>query len=586
MAIEKKELHKEKLILNKVFKLLDSTLEDLKKDVKVSSEDLVEFKKLAWSSSSSFDSGDIVQAKMMTNEEENKFLMKQNYLKRLIKIKDKPYFASIVFKDTDGEIFNIYLSLTYLKDKHSNNILYDWRSPICSLFYDYETGPCSYNAPIGEIKGELLRKRQYKIEDKSLVSVFDNSLNIDDDVLQEVLATESSEQMKNIVNTIQQEQNKVIRNLDDKNLIVQGIAGSGKTSVALHRIAAYSNFAYLADFSEGNKKIVSGKMITKSSSDNEIVISKSLANKNNLKVGDEIEFNLPNNDDEKLKFKIVGIYSNTSEKNSNNFIEINALNEANQIYTNLSSIESILSKQSDTSDKLIDNNGLDVKIYLNKKSDLSKFKKEVKQKGLSSYYKITTNKNQIKESLKPIENISKFSINFLIVVLVLGVIILSVINILNIRDRKYEIGVLRAIGMSKQKITLQFIYETLIISLFSLVIGTCIGLTIMKPITNKILESEINSYQEKITNNEINFGEGDFRKTSEQIDRDEFKDIKNKNMKQDNNITYVDSLKVKLDFTTILELFGISILLAVCSTAISSIIINKYNPNKILQNRT
>ena len=135
------------------------------------------------------------------------------------------------------------------------------------------------------------------------------------------------------------------------------------------RITAYSNFAYLADFSEGNKKIVSGKMITKSSSDNEIVISKSLANKNNLKVGDEIEFNLPNNDDEKLKFKIVGIYSNTSEKNSNNFIEINALNEANQIYTNLSSIESILSKQSDTSDKLIDNNGLDVKIYLNKKSD-------------------------------------------------------------------------------------------------------------------------------------------------------------------------------------------------------------------------
>ena len=108
----------------------------------------------------------------------------------------------------------------------------------------------------------------------------------------------------------------------------------------------------------------------------------------------------------------------------------------------------------------------------------------------------------------------------------------------------------------------------------------------MKPITNKILESEINSYQEKITNNERNFGEGDFRKPSEQIDRGEFKDIKNKNMKQDNNITYVDSLKVRLDFTTILELFGISILLAVCSTAISSIIINKYNPNKILQNRT
>ena len=237
MAIEEKELHKEKLILKKVSKLLNNTLENLKEEVKISEEDLIEFKKLAWDGSSSFDSGDIAQAKNMTNEEENRLLTKQKYLKRLLKIKDKPYFASIVFEDEEKEIFNIYLSLTYLKDKHDNNILYDWRSPICSLFYDYETGPCSYIAPLGEIKGNLLRKRQYKIENNKLISVFDNSLNIDDEVLQEVLATESSEQMKNIVNTIQQEQNKVIRNLEDKNLIVQGIAGSGKTSIALHRIA-------------------------------------------------------------------------------------------------------------------------------------------------------------------------------------------------------------------------------------------------------------------------------------------------------------------------------------------------------------
>lgn len=237
MAIEEKELHKEKLILKKVSKLLNNTLDSLKEEVKISEEDLIEFKKLAWDGSSSFDSGDIAQAKNMTNEEENRLLTKQKYLKRLLKIKDKPYFASIVFEDEEKEIFNIYLSLTYLKDKHDNNILYDWRSPICSLFYDYETGPCSYIAPLGEIKGNLLRKRQYKIENNKLISVFDNSLNIDDEVLQEVLATESSEQMKNIVNTIQQEQNKVIRNLEDKNLIVQGIAGSGKTSIALHRIA-------------------------------------------------------------------------------------------------------------------------------------------------------------------------------------------------------------------------------------------------------------------------------------------------------------------------------------------------------------
>jgi len=237
MAISDIEVEKEKKILKKVSKLLNDHIDNLSSEVNISTEDLVDFKKLVWDDFSSFDSGDIVQARATTEEEANKIYQKETYLKRLLKIKNSPYFASIVFQDKDNEIFNIYIALTYLKDKKLNNILYDWRSPICSLFYDYETGPCSYKAPGGIIEGKLLRKRQYKIKDGKLISVFDNSLNIDDDVLQEVLAKESDEKMKNIVNTIQQEQNAVIRNLEDKNLIVQGIAGSGKTSVALHRIA-------------------------------------------------------------------------------------------------------------------------------------------------------------------------------------------------------------------------------------------------------------------------------------------------------------------------------------------------------------
>ena len=238
MAISEVEFKKEVKILDKVVKLFDDTYNDLASDVKVGEEDLIEFKKMMWSDSNSFDEGEITQVKAATALEADKFFRKQDYLRRLKMIKDKPYFASIVFKDDkDGSLYNIYMSLTYLKDKNENNILYDWRSPICSLFYDYETGPCSYTAPGGEYTGELKRKRQYKIENRKLVGVFDNSLNIDDEVLQEVLATESSDRMKNVVNTIQQEQNKVIRNLEDNNLIVQGIAGSGKTTVALHRIA-------------------------------------------------------------------------------------------------------------------------------------------------------------------------------------------------------------------------------------------------------------------------------------------------------------------------------------------------------------
>ena len=237
MAISEIEFQKEKKILKKVQKLLGETLSNLGDDVYQDEENLLEFKKMMWENSTSFDEAEMRQVMAATSQEAEKALQKQRYFKKLCQIKNKPYFASIVFKGDDGKIFNIYISLTYLKDDNLNNILYDWRSPICSLFYDYETGPCEYKAPGGIYKGELKRKRQYKIENNELVGVFDNSLNIDDEVLQEVLATESSEKMKNVVNTIQQEQNKVIRNLEDNNLIVQGIAGSGKTTVALHRIA-------------------------------------------------------------------------------------------------------------------------------------------------------------------------------------------------------------------------------------------------------------------------------------------------------------------------------------------------------------
>lgn len=237
MAISEQEFKTEQKILKKVQKLLGDTLSSLGQEVYDDEENLKEFKKMMWEDSTSFDEAEMQQVMAATAGEAERALQKQSYFKKLCQIKNKPYFASIIFKDDEGKVHNIYISLTYLKDDNLNNILYDWRSPVCSLFYDYEVGPCSYKAPGGIYEGELKRKRQYKIENNKLVGVFDNSLNIDDEVLQEVLATESSDKMKNVVNTIQQEQNKVIRNLEDNNLIVQGIAGSGKTTVALHRIA-------------------------------------------------------------------------------------------------------------------------------------------------------------------------------------------------------------------------------------------------------------------------------------------------------------------------------------------------------------
>lgn len=237
MAITGRDLELEEKRLEEVLKLLDDKLAQMGGDIFEDEEKYREFRKYTWDNMRAMDAQELNQAKADSEFEANKILMKQDYFKKLYKIRNNPYFASVIFEDEAKERFSVYLGLTYLKDEEYGNIIFDWRSPICSLFYDFEVGPAAYAAPGGPVKGQLIRKRQYKIENRTLISAFDNSMNIDDDLLQEVLATDSNDKMKNIVNTIQQEQNNVIRNVRDKTLIVSGIAGSGKTSVALHRIA-------------------------------------------------------------------------------------------------------------------------------------------------------------------------------------------------------------------------------------------------------------------------------------------------------------------------------------------------------------
>lgn len=235
MKIEREEFEKERNYLNKTVSLIRKKISNLGQELFDDDSKVLEFKKFIWDSHAEMDPSEM--RSMMAESDLQVSIMqgKGNYLQRLFRIQDKPYFGSIRFKDEDGEE-NIYIGITHVEDK-LNYYVHDWRSPICSMFYDYETGPACYKAPSGIIKGEITKKRQYIIENAELKHIFDNDLNISDSLLQEVLAEESSDKMKNIVNTIQEEQNKVIRNTEDKNLIVEGIAGSGKTSVALHRIA-------------------------------------------------------------------------------------------------------------------------------------------------------------------------------------------------------------------------------------------------------------------------------------------------------------------------------------------------------------
>ncbi len=155
---------------------------------------------------------------------------------RIATLQDSPYFARMDFRDAAGA-----RSVTYLGRfafSHDGELLVsDWRSPIASLFYDFELGPASYVAPAGTFEGELVRKRQFRIKDGRLEYAIESSASVHDDVLQRELGRASSEKMKSVIATIQAEQNRVIRDERPGTLVIQGVAGSGKTSVALHRVA-------------------------------------------------------------------------------------------------------------------------------------------------------------------------------------------------------------------------------------------------------------------------------------------------------------------------------------------------------------
>nr|WP_200802854.1 RNA polymerase recycling motor HelD [Clostridium cavendishii] len=149
-----------------------------------------------------------------------------------------PYFARMDFKEEGEEkVEKCYIGISNLINEDFDFLIYDWRAPISSMYYDYEIGDAYYKCPEGIINGKISMKRQYKISNGKIDYMFDSNIKIDDEVLQDILSKSSDNKMKAIITTIQKEQNKAIRNEKYKNLIVQGPAGSGKTSVALHRIA-------------------------------------------------------------------------------------------------------------------------------------------------------------------------------------------------------------------------------------------------------------------------------------------------------------------------------------------------------------
>ena len=330
-------------------------------------------------------------------------------------------------------------------------------------------------------------------------------------------------------------------------------------------LMGYSTIDSMTEFISGNYTISEGN-VSNDFTSNTCVISEELATLNDLKVGDTLTFTSPNNKKITYDLEITGIFKENSEDadNMNNMFS----NSANYIITNNTVIENILVKDEEL------NATITPTFILTSSDVVDKFASEVKSKGLSDYYTVTNNLEEVESATKSISNVKTFATTFLIITLIIGGIVLFVINMINIRERKYEIGVLRTIGMSKFKVITQFCLELLLVSIVSLVIGAGIGSVCSVNVANSLLENEISNASEDFKNIDNNFGGGmfDFTQTNK------FQGVA--------NLTEIDSINAVVDMKVLFELLTIGICLTLISSVSACVSISRFSPLNILKERS
>ncbi|RAR44978.1 RNA polymerase recycling motor HelD [Paenibacillus sp. MDMC362] len=248
MAISEQDWQEEQARVTEVTTKIGNKISQLEASVGDIREDVIDMRKDFWDEvtvnfSNPDDLGEtstnLRQQSQVLAEREHAHLQSSKLLKKYRKLVESPYFGRIDFQeDGTAETDTIYLGTGSFLDEHMETFLvYDWRAPISSLYYDGAPGPAQYETPSGTVKGEMLLKRQFVIHNGEIKVLFDTGVTIGDELLQQVLSHSADDRMKSIVATIQKEQNAVIRNDKTRMLIVQGAAGSGKTSAALQRVA-------------------------------------------------------------------------------------------------------------------------------------------------------------------------------------------------------------------------------------------------------------------------------------------------------------------------------------------------------------
>lgn len=375
-------------------------------------------------------------------------------------------------------------------------------------------------------------------------------------------------------------------------------------------VIGYSSDSAMTDFVSGVASITEGTMFEENTEELNCVISQELATYNDIAVGDTITFTNPNNEDETYQLTVVGIYVNT-EANSSSFsmMGATAADPANEIYMSAEAL-SVLTELSESSavTQTDENTGMDFSSAITATVDATyvlgdvdayyAFEEEVRDLGLDESYTVSsTDLTQYESSLLPLETLSTMAGWFLLVVLVIGAVVLVVLNIFNIRERKYEIGVLTAMGMKKIKVALQFLTEIFIVTLVAVIIGAIIGGVVSVPVSNALLQNQIDAQSTQSTRFEENFGRpqsgGESMEMPEGMeapddapqgdsDKGGFDKIFGENGAATQYITEINSA---MNITVVLQLLAIAVLLTLIAGAASMLFIMHYDPLKILANR-